>query len=376
MIKATACHSVLLGLTLTLAPVVVAANDFDVITAPAMVAPLATKATLTEITQAGEQAIAVGDFGVIVRREAAGAWQQAAVPSSVYFTAVDFANAKHGWAVGHHGVIVHSSDGGATWQTQLDGFTLIDLQITAFEQRLIDLQQQLDSGELDDDTLMLVEEQLMSVEFLLDNARFAKEEGPTRPFLDVIALSEDIVIAVGAYGTAVRSTDGGASWQVLDAEINNPSEFHFNALATDGTALYLAGEQGLLFKSDDQGASFYEIEPPYSGSYFGLFVDTQRRLWAFGLRGNVFYSDDQGASFAQVRLSNRVNINAAADAYDGGVYLVGNAGMVAHIDATGVVQEINHPSGATLTDVLVMPDQSLTLVGQQGVLTMPAMAQK
>ncbi len=376
MIKATACHSVLLGLTLTLAPVVVAANDFDVITAPAMAAPLATSATLSEITRAGEQTIAVGDFGVIVRSEAGAAWQQATVPSSVYFTAVDFADASQGWAVGHHGVIVHSSDGGATWQTQLDGFALIDLQITAFEQRLVDLQQQLDSGELDDDTYMLVEEQLMSAEFLLDNARFAKEEGPTRPFLDVIALSDQIVVAVGAYGTVVRSTDGGASWQVLDAELNNPNEFHLNALATDGTAIYLAGEQGLLFRSDDQGASFYDIEPPYSGSYFGLFVDSQQRLWAFGLRGNVFYSDDQGDSFEQVRLSNRVNINAAVDGIDGGVYLVGNAGMVAHIDASGGIRETNHPSGATLTDLLVMPDQSLTLVGQQGILTMPAMAQE
>ena len=49
--------------------------------------------------------------------------------------------------------------------------------------------------------------------------------------------------------------------------------------------------------------------------------------------------------------------------------------MVAHIDANTVIQESNHPSGATLTDVLVMPDQSLILVGQQGVLTMPAMTQ-
>jgi hypothetical protein len=49
--------------------------------------------------------------------------------------------------------------------------------------------------------------------------------------------------------------------------------------------------------------------------------------------------------------------------------------MVAHIDASGVIHESNHPSGATLTDVLVMPDQSLILVGQKGVVTMPAMAQ-
>lgn len=375
MIKATACHCVLLGLTLTLAPAGVAANDFEVISAPAMAAALASKATLTEITQAGEHQIAVGDFGVIVRSTDVTNWQQAPVPSSVFFTAVDFIDANHGWAVGHHGVIVHSADGGASWHKQLDGFALADLQIAAFEQRLVDLQAQLDSGELDDDSIILLEEQLMSTEFLLDNATIAKEEGPTRPFLDVLALSDQVVIAVGAYGTVVRSSDGGTTWQVLDAELTNPDEFHFNALATDGKLVYLAGEQGLLFVSSDQGASFTPLEAPYSGSYFGLFVDSAKRLWAFGLRGNVFYSDDQGHSFTPVNLRNRVNINAAANSPDGGIYLVGNAGMVAHIDANTVIQESNHPSGATLTDVLVMPDQSLLLVGQQGVLTMPAMAQ-
>lgn len=376
MIKATACHSVLLGLLATLTPAVVTANDYDVISAPAMVAPLASSATLTEITLAGEQRIAVGDYGVIVRADSSNLWQQAAVPTSVFLTAVDFADANHGWSVGHHGVIVHSNDGGQSWQTQLDGFALIELQIAAFEQRLNSLQEQIDSGELDDDSLMWAEDQLMQTEFMLDNANFAQEEGPARPFLDVLAVSDTIVIAVGAYGTVVRSTDAGATWQVLDAEIDNPDEFHLNALATDGEVIYLAGEQGLLFRSDDQGASFVAIDPPYEGSYFGLFVDANSRLWAFGLRGNVFYSDDQGASFAPIRLSNRVNINAAANAADGGIYLVGNAGMVAHISADGVIREVNHPSGATLTDLIVLPDNSLTLVGQQGILSMPAMAQQ
>ena len=375
MIKATACHSVLLGLTLTLAPSLVTANDFDVITAPAMVAPLATETVLTEITQAGAHWIAVGDHGVIVRSEGNNVWQQAQVPTSVFLTAVDFADAQHGWAVGHHGVIVHSADGGASWQTQLEGFALIELQVEAFTARVESLQAEIDSGELDDDTLMLREEQLMNTELLLDNANFALEEGPTRPFLDVLAVDAQTVIAVGAYGTVVRSSDAGQSWQVLDAELNNPNEFHFNALASNGDSIFLAGEQGLLFRSDDQGASFFEIEPPYYGSYFGLFVDQQQRLWAFGLRGNVFFSDDQGETFGEARLTNRVNINAAVDAPNGGLYLVGNAGMVAHIAADGVISESNHPSGATLTDIVITPEQALILVGQQGILSMPAPAQ-
>ena len=43
------------------------------------------------------------------------------MPVSSDLFAVHFANASKGWAVGHDGVVLASSDGGQSWTKQLDG---------------------------------------------------------------------------------------------------------------------------------------------------------------------------------------------------------------------------------------------------------------
>ncbi|PTB83031.1 BNR domain-containing protein, partial [Pseudidiomarina aestuarii] len=44
-------------------------TDYEVITAPALVAPKAERAVLTEIAVAGERLVAVGDYGLILTRD-------------------------------------------------------------------------------------------------------------------------------------------------------------------------------------------------------------------------------------------------------------------------------------------------------------------
>lgn len=348
-------------------------DGYDVIYAEAMPAPEATRAVLTEIEKTADRVVAVGDYGVIVTREqGASEWQQAEVPSSIFLTSLAFADRANGWAVGHHGVILQTTDGGLTWQRQLDGFQYIDLQIAYFETRVAELEEALANAELDEDAQAELEFQLDDALFRLDNATFAKEEGPTKPFLDVHVASDGALWVTGAYGALLQSTDGGNSWQVRDAAVENPDGYHLNAVVSDSNHLYMVGESGLLFRSSDNGATWETLESPYYGSLFGAHVDQQERLWVFGLRGNIFVSEDRGDSFTQLNLSDAVNINAAIDAPNGGLYFVGNAGVVAYLSAAGNIVEQTHASGAVLTDLVIDENGSLTLVGQRGVLSMPS----
>lgn len=358
---------------LTLLTVPVAAQmvtDYEVITAPALVAPKADRAVLTEIAVAGERLIAVGDYGLILTREQSSSdWIQANVPTSVLFTGVSFANAQRGWAVGHHGVIVATSDGGLTWQRQLDGFQFIELQQNYWGNLVEELESAIDASD-DDAEIEELEWALENATFQAENADFAAEEGPTKPFLDVLALDANTVLVAGAYGTLLRSDDGGASWNLLDANVENPDGYHFNGLANGSEYLFLAGEAGQIFRSADRGDSWEVLDSPYYGSFFGLHVDQSDRLWVAGLRGNIFMSDDQGETYTQIRLEDTVNINSIVDAANGGVYLVGNAGVVGYVDEQGEVEQRTHNSGAILTDLTINQDGSLTLVGQRGVLSL------
>ncbi|MFC0444959.1 WD40/YVTN/BNR-like repeat-containing protein [Pseudidiomarina halophila] len=376
MIRTRVCASaVALAFSLAAAAQEAPVDDYDVIYAPAMIAPEATSAVLTEIATTADRQVAVGDYGVIVTREhGSDDWQQADVPTSVFLTSVDFANDSIGWAVGHHGVILQTTDGGQTWERQLDGFQYIDLQLAYYEERVAELEAELASDELDPEQQMELEFQLDNALFQLDNAVFAQEEGPTKPFLDVLALSADELIVSGAYGALLSSNDGGASWQIRDDRIENPDGFHLNAIQNLGDTLFLAGEAGQLFRSDDRGLSWETLTSPYYGSFFGMYIDQQERLWVYGLRGNIFVSEDQGESFTQVKLEDPVNINAAIDAPDDGLYFVGNGGVVAYLSADGELVEHTHKSGAVLTDLVINADGNLTFVGQRGVLSMPSSA--
>ena len=78
---------------------------------------------LLDAARAGDHLIAVGERGLIQHSDDDGTtWLN--VPSSPATTtlcAVDFADARHGWAAGHGAVILRSTDGGRTWQHQFTG---------------------------------------------------------------------------------------------------------------------------------------------------------------------------------------------------------------------------------------------------------------
>ena len=344
-------------------------RDYEVMHAPAMLAKKAPQAVLTEITRTDTRTIAVGDYGLIIFRDAAqSAWQQAEVPTSIFFTGIDFADADHGWAVGHHGVIVATIDGGKTWQLQLDGFQYVEQQKAHFSQLVAALEEQLenfDGSEDEEEELLFA---LDDASFQLENAELALTEGPTKPFLDVHAVSNDDVYVVGAYGSMLRSQDGGKHWDILDERIENPDGYHLNTVISDDHYLYVAGEAGQVFRSADAGESWELLDSPYNGSFFASYVDKQQQLWLVGLRCNIFVSADQGDSFERIRLEDNVNINAVVDAPQGGVYLVGNAGVIGWVDANRNVMQMTHPSAAALSGVMTDADGRLLAVGQRGVI--------
>jgi len=144
---------------------------------------------------AGKRVVAAGARGHIVYSDDLGAtWQQAKVPVSADLTALHFANAREGWAVGHEGVVLHTGDGGATWALQLDG-RRANVLVLAHVQQL----------PADTDPVVL--------EALKSEAARAAAEGPSRPFLDVWFANAREGFVVGAYNLIFHTVDGGQSWQ-------------------------------------------------------------------------------------------------------------------------------------------------------------------
>lgn len=279
----------------------------EVLAENSVVSPKASTSLLLDVVSTGKRLVVAGDYGHILYSDDAGhSWEQARVPTRRMLTALSFATAQRGWAVGHDGLILATVDGGQTWTLQRDG--LADQQrwnVQAVEQARSALAEanraamQVQGDGPGDDW----EATLEDLEFELEDAlEMAAESTHTPPLLDVHFVNELRGVAVGAFNTLLRTEDGGVTWLRDSQALDNPDEYHLNAITGDRDGnLWIAAEGGLLFRSADAGKSWESLPSPYRGSWFGI-VSTpdSQALVVFGLRGNVYRSSDRGDSWQAI----------------------------------------------------------------------------
>lgn len=273
----------------------------------------APQALLIAGAKAGSALAVVGERGTILRSEDhARTW--APVPSGVesMLTGVSFApDSEHGWAVGHHGVVLTTADGGRTWERQ------------------------------------------------------RKDGVAEDSFLDVLALDAQHVIAVGAYGLFAETHNGGTTWTTRSI---SEADFHLNRLTrAPGGALYLAGEAGTLLASSDQGATWQPLASPYAGSLYGVTALDDRTLVAYGLQGHVFRSDDAGATWTELPSTSSGLVSAALSLGDGTLVFAGS-GRPLNVsrDAARSLQPIDVPLSGAIAALVELPDRNLLTLGEAG----------
>lgn len=332
------------------APPLMAAPVADPLDRPAMMTERAAGSYLTAIARAGDRLVAVGERGRIVLSDDQGVhWRQARVPLSLTLTAVQFVGPKTGWAVGHAGVVLHTSDGGETWVRQLDGKSAA--QIALDSARRSAAAQSGDAAA----AKFFAQMQLMV------------EDGADKPFLDLYFRDKNHGWVVGAYGMAFATSDGGKSWQSAMGRLANPKALHLYAVRGSGDMLFIAGEQGLLLRSGDGGVSFAQVETPYRGSYFALALLPGGGLIVAGLRGNAYRSGDGGATFEKIDGSAPISFNAVSMLSDDRVVLLNHAGQVfASGDQGRSIQSIASPAGVPLAAIAQAADGALVAVGARG----------
>ena len=260
------------------------------------------------MARAGTRLVAVGLRGLIVFSDDAGAsWRQADVPVASDLTALQFVGASLGWAVGHDGVVLHSTDGGAHWARQLDG------RMTA--QLLLDHFTPLAAGG-DRDAVAL-----------LGLVRQNYAAGPEQALLGVLFEDARNGWVCGSFGSLLRTRDGGASWQSAMQDIDNPKALHLNAIVQASGALLIASEQGTVFRLDAARQRFVAEPTGYPGSFFGVAGNGNFAL-AFGLRGTAYRSRDAGRSWHKLDTGMPAGLNGGAVFDDGTLALVSQDGRV------------------------------------------------
>ena len=297
---------------------------------------LAASSLLLDGTTAGSRLVVVGERGHVLYSDDDGAtWTQAQVPVQVMLTAVRMRDAQTGWAVGHDAVVLRTRDGGATWH-------------------------------------------------LVHHAPQAQ-----LPLLDVWFRDADNGIAVGAFGTFLASADGGDTWTCRNAcweeddrvgaadaspllhaaDSDFEDDFHLNAIVPAGAGrLYLAGEAGVLYRSDDGGETWRALPSPYSGSWFGALALDADTVLVAGLRGRLFRSEDAGESWTQIDTGTTATLTDLVQVQPDLILITGLAGALLTSRDNGLsVSYRSLPARQGISTALATAGGSVVLVGESGV---------
>ena len=261
----------------------------------------------------------VGERGAIHRSTDGGnTWQGSSCPVRVMLTGVaGVSPGTQWWAVGHEAVILASTDQGATWNVQY------------------------------------------------------RAANPQDSLLDVIVLGRGHVIAIGAYGLCLETTDDGKTWQRRRLVAD---DVHFNRITRGPSGeLFIAGERGTLLRSRDSGAHWETLKAPYDGSFYGVLPLDRRTLLAHGLRGKLFRSADDGATWRPIE-TGVTGLLATSLQLKGNLLILGGSvrTLLVSRDYGETFSPLADSPSAAVSAVLQLADGRLLTLGEEGASILPA----
>lgn len=326
----------------------------DVLERPALISKRARNSVLVDIGLAGNRLVAVGERGIILLSDDQGmTWRQAKVPVSVTLTAVQFPVPEQGWAIGHSGVVLHSSDKGETWTLQLDGRTAAKLS----------------QGQVKDSTNPSSTNPDNNLNQPQAAAKPLGDDSPDKPFLALHFENERAGLILGAYGLAFHTDDGGQTWQSWSDRFENPRALHIYAIRSTPSAIYVAGEQGLMLRSDNRGKSFIHLPVPKKVSYFSMLAGGDGEVVAAGLVGNVIWSHDKGEHWAETNIGGRVSLSAITALKSGNWLLTNQEGSLFVTSDNGKnYQRVPTQQNFPISAAIEVPGHVLVAVGLRGVM--------
>jgi len=312
-------------------------TDLLLMPSPKLPNEMAMRAVYLDLTLAGNRLVAVGEYGVILYSDNGGTtWQQADVPTSVTLTSVHFPTAQKGWAVGHDGVVLNSTDAGQSWHIQLSGLDINKKALDQIEKKVEELTLKLDSA--DEAESKILGNRLENMELLISDMRVPVEDKSPTSLMDVLFLDEQKGFAVGAFGMIIQTTDGGENWSPIVDKMDNIYGLHYygiECLRVDNqNVLFLVGEKGLLMRSTDGAETWHKLESPYDGTFFGVAGSMgEKKIVVFGLGGKAFLSDDLGEKWRCIQSDSQLALSGAAQLLDGDLMLISSNGNLFRVNA-------------------------------------------
>ncbi len=270
---------------------------------------------LLSVTRAGDRLVAAGDRGtILLSDDQGGTWRAVASGTDELLTAGVFVSPTEGWLVGQDSTVLHSTDAGLHWASQLAA------------------------------------------------------PGTDQALFSVAALAPGHLVATGSYALMLETTDGSA-WSPVKLP-NLDEDYHLNCVMAHGADLVITGEAGHAFLR--HGTTWTPIPVPYDGSQFGCLTTHDGTMFSFGLRGSLFAAGPGPGTLTWKRIDTgeQRSIFGGALLANGFIALVGSNGLMMLFDPqTDTLRTLPPVTAATLSAVAETQSGKWVVVGEDGVHT-------
>ena len=188
-----------------------------------------------------------------VTANAAGAWTKQRSGSLAWLHAVYFLDDKYGWAVGGHGTLLATDDGGRLWRVMR-----------------------------------------RPTEDAIRDVYFSNE---MRGWLVCERSIYDLKTKEEPRTYLLRTTDGGASWKQVNVIGKDVDARLVRALFTDAGRAWAFGEEGALYTTRDGGASWERQRVPTRNLLLGGWFLNSEEGWLVGAGATLLQTSDGGETW-------------------------------------------------------------------------------
>ncbi|MCX8073195.1 MAG: YCF48-related protein [Candidatus Binatia bacterium] len=284
---------------------------------------------------------------------------------------VCFQDPREGWTVGDLGRIFHTVDGGQSWRIHSAGTKRPFVAISCVGDKL------------------WVAGQGGQIAHSPDGGFNwqSQPSGTTRNLLDIEFVNLDRGLAVGDFGTLLRTEDGGKTWTRVSlpenielppdiAEVVQPGDVILYSIAfADEDHVWIVGEFGVILFSRDGGLTWEQQKSGVETTLFGVAALDTQRAWAVGMEAVMLATEDGGATWAKQTVPMPKGF--VLPIYDVAVrglfgWAVGNSGLLLYSQDAGKSWKLYdipvRMAGSWFRGISLFPDGRGYIVGSRGLV--------
>ena len=248
----------------------------------------------------------VGDGGVVLRsRDVGQTWDDVAIEGmgGADWTALAIADASFEpieslWLVGSDGAVAHTPDGGGSWSFVAAGqvdFTGVANTIDGSDAIAV-----ADDGSI----------------WQIDLSGATQVHRVDVPLFSIgLSVHGQVATAVGAQGTMLSSSDGGATWAMV--ELATKHDLHAVRVSHDGLLSLAVGEAGTVVRLEDGTA---DVKDWTEAGLYALHLRHDGLGQAVGDNGTVLSTEDAGLTWSSSALPTTATLRGVDDFHVGGHY--------------------------------------------------------